>query len=252
MTTAAGTSIWLIRLPAVNAPTARMAETAVARVVRRSWARAHRLVAGSSMRPSSAMPKANSAPIRCSIGFQRSAAATAGTARAASCSAGDPRAFRAVEHSTRPDTSAGCRRYGSWATMPPMEYPTAANPRTSRTPASAAISSAQSSSRNRGRSRIPSPWPRRSAATTRKSRPSGAKTIPQFSSAVHVTLWISMSVCAPGGSAHSHTRTVPWPGSSTSRVNGIASPSIRRSPFRCAPGSAHARAARPPHGAWTA
>ena len=236
MTTAVGTSIWLIRLSAVNAPTACMAETAVARVVRRSWARAHLLVAGSSMRPSSAVPKA-SAPIRCSIGFQRSAAATAGTARAASCSAGDPRALRAVEHSTRPDTSAGCRRYSSWATRPPMEYPTAANLPISRTPASAAISSAQSSSRNRGRSRIPSPWPRRSAATTRKSRPSGAKTIPQFSSAVHVTPWISMSVCAPSGPAHSHTRTVPRPGSSTSRVNGIASPSIRRSPFRCAPGS---------------
>ena len=132
MTTAAGTSTWLIRLPAVNAPAARMAETAVARVVRRSWARAHRLVAGSSMRPSSAVPKA-SAPIRCSSGFQRSAAATAGTARAASCSAGDPRAFRAVEQNTRPDTSAGCRRYSSWATRPPMEYPTAANPPISRT-----------------------------------------------------------------------------------------------------------------------
>ena len=97
-----------------------MADTTVARVVRRSWARAQLAVAGSSMRPSSAMPAA-SALISCSIGFHRSAAAIAGAARAASCSAGDPRTLDAVEHSTRPDTSEACRRYSSWATMPPME-----------------------------------------------------------------------------------------------------------------------------------
>ncbi len=40
-TTAVGTSIWLIQLAEVNWQTARMAETALARVVRLSWARAH-------------------------------------------------------------------------------------------------------------------------------------------------------------------------------------------------------------------
>ena len=120
MTTAVGTSTWPIQPSEVNSQTASVAETAVARVVRRSWARAHLLVAGSSMRPSSAVPKA-SALIRCSIGFQRSAAAIAGTARAASCSARDPWALRAVEQNTRPDTSGACRRHSSWATRPPME-----------------------------------------------------------------------------------------------------------------------------------
>ena len=51
-----------------------------------------------------------------------------------------------------------------------------------------------------------------------------------------VTPWISMTVCAPGGPAHSHTRVVPRPGSSTSRVRGIAaSLSIRRFSFSLAP-----------------
>jgi hypothetical protein len=166
-TTAVGTSVWLIQVAEVNWQTTRMAETAVARVVRRSSARAQLPVAGSSMWPSSAVPK-TSAPTRCTTGFHHRAAATGGAASAASCSAGDPRTSRAVEHSTRPDTSATCRRYSSWATMPPMEYPTAANRPIPRTPASAATSSAQSSSRNREPARIPPPWPRRSAATTRK------------------------------------------------------------------------------------
>ena len=40
-------------------------------------------------------------------------AAIAGTVRAASCSARDPPTLPAVEHNTRPDNSAGCRRYSS-------------------------------------------------------------------------------------------------------------------------------------------
>ena len=60
-------------------------------------------------------------------------------------------------------------------------------------------------------------------------RASGAKTFPQFSSAVKVTPWMSMSVSAPGGPAHSHTRVTPRPGSSTRRVSGAAaSPSTCR------------------------
>ena len=59
-----------------------------------------------------------------------------------------------------------------------------------------------------------------------------------------------MSVCAPRGPAHSHTRVVPRPGSFTRRVRGIAvSPIIRHlSPFavrraQIAPGQAGSRMA---------
>src|SRR6266496_3856937 len=110
MTTAVGTSTWLIQLSDVNPQTACIAEMVVAREVLLNWAQAHLAVAGSSTRPSSAMPK-KSAPIRCSIGFHRRAAAIAGTASAAICSAGDPQALAAVEHNTRPDSNDACRRY---------------------------------------------------------------------------------------------------------------------------------------------
>src|ERR1700730_16282803 len=46
--------------------------------------------------------------------------------------------------------------------------------------------------------------------------------LPQFSSAVNVTPWISTSVSAALGPGHSHTRVVPRPGSSTRRVSGVA------------------------------
>ena len=85
---------------------------AVASVVRRNCARTHRAVAGSPMSPSSAVPNA-SALTRYSTGFHRRAAAITGTMRAASSSVRDPRTPRAVEHSTRPETSGACRRYSS-------------------------------------------------------------------------------------------------------------------------------------------
>ena len=73
--------------------------------------------------------------------------------------------------------------------------------------ASAAMSSAQSSSRNRGPTLMPSPWPRRSMAITRKCRESGAKAAPQLSSAVKVTPWMSMRCrCAAGACALPHPR----------------------------------------------
>ena len=119
-TTAAGTSTWPIQPSEVNSQTAWMAETAVTSVVRLSWARAHRAVTGSSTWPSSVIPS-TSAPARARTGFHRMAAAVVGSARAASISVGDPRTLPAVQHSTRPDSSGACRRYISWATMPPME-----------------------------------------------------------------------------------------------------------------------------------
>src|SRR5581483_9139605 len=57
-------------------------------------------------------------------------------------------------------------------------------------------------------------------ATTRKCRPSEAKLLPQFSSAVNVTPWMSMRTGAPGGPAHSHIRVAPRPGNSVKRVRG--------------------------------
>ena len=119
-TTAVGTATWLIQRSDEKSQTADMAETAVAREVRLSWAAEQRFVAGSSMRPSSAVPKA-SAFIRCTNGFHCRAEAIVGAARAASRSAGDPRTLVAVEHNTRPDNREACRLCIDWATMPPME-----------------------------------------------------------------------------------------------------------------------------------
>lgn len=56
----------------------------------------------------------------------------------------------------------------------------------------------------------------------------------RFSSAVTVTPWMSMSVCASRGLAHSHTRVTPRPGSSISRVIGGAA---SRGTCRAAPHS---------------
>ena len=111
-TTAVGTSTWPIQPSELNSQTARLAEIAVASGVRRSWTRAQLAVAGSSTGPSSAMPSSSALAIR-SSGFHRAAAAAAGSARAASRSAGDPATLPAVEHNTRPDSSEGCRRYSS-------------------------------------------------------------------------------------------------------------------------------------------
>jgi hypothetical protein len=119
-TTAVGTSTCPIQLCDVNSQTAWIAETEVASVVRLSWARACLAVAGSPTGPSMAMPS-TSALIGCRNGFHRMAAAAVGSVRATIFSAGDPRTLRALAHSTRPDSSAGCRRYNSWAIMPPME-----------------------------------------------------------------------------------------------------------------------------------
>ena len=119
-TTAVGTSTWPIQLCEVNSQTAWMAEMAVPRLVRLSWARACLAVVGSSTGPIRAMPR-SSALIGCRNGFHWMAATAVGSASAASRSAGDPSTLRAVAHSTRPDSSDGCRRYSSWATMPPIE-----------------------------------------------------------------------------------------------------------------------------------
>src|SRR5580704_11104568 len=97
-TTAVGTSTWPIQAWEVNSQTAWTADRAVPSEVRRNWARAHRAVAGSSTGPSSVRPRA-SALTGWNSGFQRIAAAAAGSARAASRSVGDPRTFRAVQHS---------------------------------------------------------------------------------------------------------------------------------------------------------
>jgi hypothetical protein len=182
-------------------------------VVRLSSARAHRAVAGSSTWPSSVMPR-SSALISCSSGFHRSAAAVVGSARAASLSAGDSRTLPAVEHSTRPDSSGACRlasQLGDHAAHGIPHRHTRADAEHLRQRGDVVGAVLEPEPRA---TRI-----RRHAPAGRRRPPgnggqSGAKTFPQFSSAVTATPWISMSVSARRGPgtptpASRHGRAAP-------------------------------------------
>ena len=98
-----------------------------------------------------------------------------------------------------PDTRSRCRRHRSWATGPPIEYPTAMTGPVPSATSVSAVSSAQSASRKMRRVRRPRAWPRRSGATMLKCCASGSNTRNQLRPPLAIQPCSSSSVGAPGG-----------------------------------------------------
>ena len=92
----------------------------------------------------------------------------------------------AAAHSTRASTRSRWRRHTSCATRDPIEKPTGTNVSMPRASASAATSSAQSSSRNRGEV-MPEPCQRWSNTTTRPKPRISSSDGYQVKSPVHAT-----------------------------------------------------------------